>query len=119
AARHYGSPDSVGGNVFFVGGHDCMTNTATQTDADSVGAIRYINGSRLFLNACLIPAHRPTAFALNPGNNATICTGDSVRLGGSPTGPVGATYSWSPAAGLSSPTAANPMASPTVTTTYT
>jgi gliding motility-associated-like protein len=119
SVRHYGNVDSVGGNVFFLGGHDYMSSTATSSDADSVGAIRYINGSRMFLNACLIPSHRPTAFVLDPGTNQTICTGDSVKLGGSPTGPAGSTYSWTPATGLSNATAANPMASPTVTTTYT
>ena len=35
------------------------------------------------------------------------------------TGGSGFTYSWSPAAGLSSTTVANPVATPTVTTTYT
>lgn len=38
--------------------------------------------------------------------------------GGNPPA-TGYTYSWSPATGLSSPTAASPTASPTVTTTYT
>jgi gliding motility-associated-like protein len=46
--------------------------------------------------------------------NTTILLGDSVQLqafGGS-------TYSWSPSIGLSCDTCANPVASPTVTTTY-
>ncbi|HLP12766.1 MAG TPA: gliding motility-associated C-terminal domain-containing protein [Flavobacteriales bacterium] len=47
----------------------------------------------------------------------TICPGDSVHLGMDPV--PGVSYSWSPAAGLSSSTAANPLASPTVTTSYT
>jgi gliding motility-associated-like protein len=40
-----------------------------------------------------------------------------VQLGGRPTGPVTATYSWSPASGLSSVSDSVPFASPLVTTT--
>jgi len=52
------------------------------------------------------------------GNDTTICLGDSVQLGGSPTGSAGSTFLWTPSTGLSSSTAANPMAFPTSTTTY-
>lgn len=50
------------------------------------------------------------------------CAGTGVQIGGSPTavnpsGPV--TYSWTPIAGLSDPTTANPIATPAATTTYT
>ena len=54
----------------------------------------------------------------NAGNDTTICLGDSVQLGGSPTGPGGSTFTWTPAAGLSSTTVANPFAFPSSTTTY-
>ncbi|MBI3511610.1 MAG: PKD domain-containing protein [Bacteroidetes bacterium] len=107
---HLTSPDSVGSNVFYLGGHTYATNWSTLT---------YINAQRMYLNAALIPAHRPTAFTLNPGNNTTICQGQSVTLGGSPTGPPGATYNWSPSSSLNNSTSANPIATPTVTTTYT
>ncbi len=50
----------------------------------------------------------------NAGSNAFICMGNSTPL--SATGGVG--YLWSPASGLSSTTIANPVANPTVTTTY-
>jgi gliding motility-associated-like protein len=46
---------------------------------------------------------------------AAICNGQSVVLNGS----GGATYSWSPSAGLSDPSIANPTASPSATTQYT
>jgi len=52
------------------------------------------------------------------GPDQTICATDSVMIGGSPTGPAGSTYSWTPTAGLSDPTIANPMASPSDTTKY-
>jgi gliding motility-associated-like protein len=45
----------------------------------------------------------------------TICQGGSGGL----TAGGGTSYSWSPATGLSDPNIANPIASPTVTTTYT
>jgi gliding motility-associated-like protein len=49
------------------------------------------------------------------GPDATICLGESAQL--SATG--GTSYSWSPTTGLNNPNIANPVASPTVTTTYT
>jgi gliding motility-associated-like protein len=52
------------------------------------------------------------------GNNTSVCLNDSVQIGGSPTGPAGSTYIWSPGATLSSSTIANPYAKPTVTTKY-
>lgn len=51
----------------------------------------------------------------NAGANTGICYGGSTTLNGS----GGGTYSWSPAAGLSSTTIANPVANPDTTTTYT
>lgn len=48
-------------------------------------------------------------------SDTTICFGDSVQL--SATG--GAFYNWSPAAGLSSTSIANPVASPSLSTNYT
>jgi hypothetical protein len=52
---------------------------------------------------------------VNAGANQSICAGDSVQLLGNGNG----TFSWSPASGLNNPNIANPLASPSVTTTYT
>ncbi len=52
---------------------------------------------------------------VNAGADQTICSGESAQLNA--TG--GANYVWSPATGLSDPTIANPIASPTTTTVYT
>ena len=49
------------------------------------------------------------------GANQSICIGSSVTL----TASGAATYSWSPATGLSCTTCANPVANPATTTTYT
>ncbi len=56
------------------------------------------------------------------GTDASICSGDSVQLGGTPAATNGTppySYTWSPSAGLNNPNIPNPMASPNVTTTYT
>ena len=55
------------------------------------------------------------------GSDQAICLGDSVQIGGSPTAAGGTapfTFSWTPTAGLSDETIANPKASPADTTEY-
>lgn len=54
-------------------------------------------------------------FTINYSTSDTICLGERIQLGasGAPQG-----YIWSPATGLNSSTIANPLASPTITTTY-
>jgi len=53
------------------------------------------------------------------GPDTSFCPGTSVVIGGAPTGPSGAQFSWSPAAGLDDPAVANPTATPAGTVTYT
>ncbi len=50
------------------------------------------------------------------GNETSICTGDTIQLGA--TAVSGLTYQWSPSAGLSDASIANPLAAPLQTTTY-
>ncbi|MFY9310827.1 MAG: gliding motility-associated C-terminal domain-containing protein [Bacteroidia bacterium] len=60
--------------------------------------------------------------AVNAGPDNTLCPGGNVILGGSPVAAGGLppyTYSWAPAAGLSSTSVANPIATPSLFTTYT
>ncbi len=54
-------------------------------------------------------------FNIDAGTNISICNGNSTQLNA--TG--GLIYSWTPVTGLDDPNVSNPMASPTVTTTYT
>jgi len=54
----------------------------------------------------------PTA---NAGSDATICSGGNTTLNASGSG----TYLWSPSTGLSANNISNPVASPTITTSYT
>lgn len=49
--------------------------------------------------------------------DTTICYGSSVAI--QVDGTAGATYTWSPGAGLNNPNIEDPVATPTVTTTYT
>jgi hypothetical protein len=53
----------------------------------------------------------------NAGEDKPICIGESTQIG-TPS-EAGNSYSWSPTAGLSSPTASQTSVSPTTTTTYT
>jgi len=55
---------------------------------------------------------------VDAGTNKNICVGQTVTIGGTPTGPLNATYSWTPATNISNATVANPDVSPIVNTTY-
>lgn len=60
--------------------------------------------------------------SVSAGNNASVCLGNSVNLGGSPTASGGTapyTYSWVPVTYLSNSTAANPACTPAANTSYT
>ncbi len=50
------------------------------------------------------------------GNDTAICIGNSVQIGSAPV--PGRQYFWTPSTGLSNPNIANPIASPSFTTTY-
>ncbi len=69
----------------------------------------------LFINASF------AQLTVNVGSNKTICIGDSIAIGGSPSafgGTFPYTYSWVPSSGLSNSLFSNPTAFPTTTTTY-
>ncbi len=53
------------------------------------------------------------------GGNTAICNGSNIQLTAVASGSTSYAYSWSPATGLSAVNIANPVASPSVTTTYT
>ena len=67
-----------------------------------------------------VPVVVAPAFDLTITNNTTICTpGTAVPLQATPSSGSGISYAWTPLnSGLSSTTAANPIASPMVTATY-
>ncbi len=55
---------------------------------------------------------------VDAGANTVICASVGTAIGNPATGSSGYVYDWTPIAGLSSPTVAQPIATPTVTTTY-
>lgn len=97
------------GNTITVDWGSPGTGTVSVSATNGLGCV----SAPLDLNVTIVPL--PNADA---GLDSTLCTGGSVILGGNPTGPLGSSFTWSPATGLTSTTAANPTASPTATTTY-
>ncbi len=59
------------------------------------------------------------ALAVDAGAAQSIIPNQSVTIGGNPTAPSGSTYFWEPNTSLNDSTSSNPVATPTVTTTYT
>jgi gliding motility-associated-like protein len=95
--------------------HVCPTaspNTYTVTVTDSHGCVSTPSTTTVILN----PPLEAVASA-----DKSICPGASATLQGSASGGNGGpyTYLWIPATGLSSTTIPNPVATPSVTTTYT
>ena len=96
--------------------------TVMQPIASPVATTTYVMSATLALSGCpaivkdvSVTVINTTVTIVTP--NTTICIGGTVNL--NVTGPPTLNYSWSPAAGLSDPTIQNPIATPTVTTTYT
>jgi gliding motility-associated-like protein len=111
---------TIGGNVFYLGGH----NYTPQEDIQSGGGgggntftsdiIESYNLNRVFLNAAFVPASWATPCA---APNQCICPGQSVNIGCDFDLNIG--YSWSPSTNLSCTNCPNPVATPATTTTYT
>jgi Ice-binding-like len=111
----------AGGSVVLSGnvGGTWSTGATTPTITVTTSGDYFVtntSGCRSVISNHIIVTVNPLP-AANAGNNATICSGNSVMIGAAPV--AGSTYSWTPATGLSSTTIANPIASPAATTTYT
>lgn len=74
--------------------------------------IQSVNGCSDTVQHLVTINSNPNASA---GGNQQICANSSVQMGAS----GGVSYSWTPISGLSNPNIANPIASPSVSTTYT
>lgn len=98
-----------GGNPIHVG-NSFTTPVLTSTTTYYVQEVASSCASERRLVTVTVPA--PSA---NAGMDQTLMLGRTVQLQAS----GGATYSWSPAEGLSNPNIANPYAKPEKTTTYT
>jgi gliding motility-associated-like protein len=115
---HLIAPGAVGGNVFYLGGHDYSKGGKIKNSPDLSNLAR-VNGLRLYLNGIFIPSRNSNGAWANAGRGATIGCSESVTLGCTLTGPPGSNFLWTPSTGLSCTTCPNPVARPTVTTLYT
>jgi gliding motility-associated-like protein len=127
-----GTPAATGG----AGGYNYSWSPSTGLSSTTVAnpVVKGINLSQLYTlvvtdaNGCsaedaVLVNVVPGSLVAEAGNGGAYCAGGngSVTLGGTPTasGAAGVvTYTWSPSGSLNSATIANPVASPTVTTTY-
>ncbi len=111
----------AGGSVTLSGNTGGTWSTGATTTTITVNTsgdyfVTNTNGCQTVISNHIMVTVNPLP-AANAGNNATICSGNSAMIGAAPI--AGHTYSWTPSAGLSSTTIANPIASPAATTTYT
>jgi hypothetical protein len=79
----------------------------------SAGGYNFNNNEAALIGIQPIVGLNVTASSASP----SVCLGSGTTLVAN--GPVSATYSWTPATGLSCTTCASPVATPTATTTYT
>ncbi|UTW60983.1 gliding motility-associated C-terminal domain-containing protein [bacterium SCSIO 12741] len=82
-----------------------MTNI-TSTTKFFVTVTDTAGGTCPSVDSVLVTVHSQNT--IDAGLDSSICQGDTLIIGGSPTGPVGSTFSWSPATNLNSTTIANP-----------
>jgi len=88
---------------------------------DLIILICLIQSASVLGQAIMLNSNQSLPLIANAGNDVTLITGNSVVLGSDPSAANGYgdyLYLWSPAVGLDDPTSANPLASPTITTTY-
>lgn len=117
---HLTAPSAPGGNVFYLGGHDYSKSGGKANTTPNLTNLASVNALRLYLNAALIPSGNTHGIWANAGPPSHILScKESVTLGCTQSGTPGSTFLWSPPTGLSCTTCPNPIASPSVTTTYT
>lgn len=87
-----------------------ITTSYTLTVTDDTGAV----------NTDVVVVNMSKIYYASAGKDTSICVGESARIGGEfDVSWAGVNYSWSPGAELNDSTLANPIATPTNTTTYT
>lgn len=112
---------AIGGNIFYLAGHNYTPQTQIQSGGGGGGGNTYFsdviesyNLNRVMLNALFVPA---TWATICTSPDQCICPGESANIGCDFDLNIG--YSWSPAADLSCSDCPNPSASPSATTVYT
>lgn len=89
-----------------------ISNPVATPPTTTTYVVTVTNGNCTDNETVVVNVQSATATA---GPDATVCQGQPTQL----TATGGTSYSWSPSAGLNNPNIANPIATPSVTTTYT
>ena len=103
----------TGVNNFSASGSPATINSIQLTQAGKYYVL-VTDGNGCTNNDSTVVSVNPAPVAVTTFTEATICKGDSVQLKSS----GGASYTWTPATGLSSDVIADPFASPLVNTQY-
>ncbi len=94
------------------------TTTVTVTPSVTTSYILVVSNGGCTDTATTVVTINP-AISVDAGTTQSIIPNQSVTLGGNPTAPSGSTYFWEPSSSLNDSTGSNPVATPTITTTYT
>lgn len=116
--------NSVGGVTyqwFQVPNAVSFSSSLTTTVNPSIGTSTFVlvatNGTCVHRDTVLITSNSLPIVDAGPNYTITVLT--TTIIGGSPTGPAGSTFTWTPSSTLDNSNIANPVASNTVNTTYT
>lgn len=110
--------DAGAGYASYLWSNGAQTRTIHVTTA-GVYAVTVANEAGCTATTSATVHYLPPVVA-DAGSDVSICAGEGVRLNGVGISYIGAIeFRWTPATGLSDPTIADPIASPTTTTTYT
>lgn len=90
AVAKFTPKDSLGGNVFYLSGHNYSGNSLANK-----------NGMRLLLNAAFVPPIERDVLFGNAESNSPVCEGDTIKLSLTHTGAF-LSYSWTGPAAFSS-----------------
>lgn len=97
----------------------CPTETEiyhAQVTYNDVNGIICSNSVLTIVDSAQVVVTTDGIFPYEISDDVTICTGESISIGGAAT--AGVTYTWDPTTDLDLTDPANPIASPSVTTTY-
>jgi hypothetical protein len=93
------------------GGTTATVNVCPATNTSYTVTVTNASGCSATASTTITVTALPSA---NAGSDVSICSGSSTNLNAA----GGTSYAWSPSTGLSATNIANPIASPTTTTTY-
>ncbi len=107
----------VGGSIMSGQGTNSISVDWGTTGSGSV-EVSATNALGCISTPVILPVSIVNLPVADAGPDVAVCAGTSAQLGGSPTGPAGSTFNWTPAAALDNAGAANPTSTPTVNATY-